>query len=355
MSIGGGGTPFQSNPYGSPANQQAGGQLSAGGVGQLGTVNAQPSQTMVGGNPAMGEAILGALLQGMVGGTQPMNDVQLQQLLRKLLGLPDNFLELLQWLTQAPGKGNSPTGQAPTAKTMHALMQQLLANMGTNLDQAKLQTLLGQQLGNANQQLGKLLAQQPAAGQQESLQQLASVLGQLGSQVQAEPMAALQTLMVLYLPIQPQAPLRAWFQPGSTNDGEHSQAAGGQNSDDALMLAVTVPTLGTFRITILLAGVTTGANTTPESIIHIGYPQAALPSLSTLQANLLSTLAASTNQPITPTWAALPVHSSIDPEHPNTIDDAPLAPRILTFPSQGLSVKAITLGFLVAKTLLSSE
>lgn len=319
-------------------------------------VSAQPSQTVLPAGagqsslPAVMDALLGALLQSGGMGGQPLSDVQLQQMLRKLMGLPDSFLELLQWLTTPNAKGATQTGLQAGQHALNATLQQLLANLGEPVQQQQLQQLLQQQLGNAQQQLGKLLGQPQATQQQQALQQISQLVSQLGGQVQSEPMAALQTLMVLYLPIQPQAPLRAWFQPGSGEpaggDGDKNGQSGG--GDDALMLAVTVPRLGTFHISVFLSAV----NATEDSLLHLGYPETATAYLPPLKSHLQSTLETLT-LPIRPVWSALtPSASRLESSTTPNSPEAVAAPRIMTFPSQGISAKAIGLGFIVAKRLL---
>jgi hypothetical protein len=172
----------------------------------------------------------------------PLAPGQLAQLLRNLLGMPREMVQLLALLSQ----------QDPAAG--QALLQTLLTE-DIKIPLEAMQDFLQERLDKAQEKLLKLVQGNPAAllgvGEMGELIKGLSELAAKGAQTPAE---ALHSTITLYLPFYPLHPPQAFSLRFEPPEGEVDESGGGQMPQ--LVIYIETITLGLFRVAIL---------TSPES------------------------------------------------------------------------------------------
>jgi hypothetical protein len=223
----------------------------------------------------------------------PIGAVQMTRLLRSLLQLPSDLVDMLALLAHLE--------ETSTAGLLQTLLRE---NAMVSLEE--LQAWLLERLAQSEEKLMKLLQSGPMAvgvsrdGPASSLFELLRIRRELAADAGQSPVEALRTLFLLYLPAYPLHEAQRfllYFLASGRNPGEESESDGGDGdspsdgkSDESAPLTewlITIQTvsLGAFQITLSLARTTTALS----SPLH--PPSGQAPGKSSGSPSVLSTMA----------------------------------------------------------------
>ncbi|MDH4379649.1 MAG: hypothetical protein QE263_07070 [Vampirovibrionales bacterium] len=267
----------------------------------------------------------------------PLTTAAIQKLLLRLLNLPPDFMMLLNELAE-PVK--NPAAKAK--QTLQAEVLTLLANSDTPITPDQLQKLLLSRLTESRKHASELMKQ--PGGASETTHQAVEWLSQLQTVAEKTPAKSLQSLLLLYLPIQPPMPPP---QLGFITVADDDTPSGGSpKSDGMVTLTVETSDHGLFIIR-----VTKGEQPNTLWIGLQNHSGSLLPEAKeSLHRTLITTLKAHQLPPCTVVWEAskrpLISASSLETENTGT--------KITVMPNNGVPAGLLSAAFLTAKTLLTT-
>lgn len=361
----------------------SGGQSGVSGFQQTSALqaNALPSGQTTSGMPSQGATIITQLASVLMQQSSA-SGTDMQTLVRRLLGLPNDFLQTLALLAELGGTQNLLGQQL--GKAQQQQLQQLLSQLGTEL----LGTLTGDQMSKglqqniqkALQQLLPLMSGGPQGldassktlkGFQESLQ----FLTQFSSQLNGSPTDALQTLMALYLPIHPHMaaePFKAYF-----GEGEHDPELPTPSEETSqLNLIINTTDIGTFHA-VLWLDASEGVNTEDVDPLNgsktlcclVRHEQQAVSYLPPFETSFKQHCKAAKLPAVLLAWRASDHlnRENLNTKVLNTVTESPStksatdssdsdttpSKRVIVYPSSGVPVAVLSAGFFLAHVLLA--
>ncbi len=173
-----------------------------------------------------------------------LNALEMSQLLRTLMKLPNDMLQLLSLLDGLD-----------TTLTQTLVKELLTENPDLPLDD--LQALLAERLSKAQDKLLKLIQADTLSGGKEGaqLRDLLASLGELSERGNGNPEQTLHTAISLFLPYAPiNAPLRfrLQFEDAESADTQERKASGDNSAAPQLHIWMSTDHLGNFRIALSL-------------------------------------------------------------------------------------------------------
>lgn len=272
-----------------------------------------------------------------------MNIQQLAQLLRNLLQMPKEMVQLMALLANLDG-----------ADTQQLLKQLLTENPQISLED--LQQLLTNQLGKSQDKLIKLLqsSQLTFTGSGKQMGDLMNMLSQLSAKAGSSPTEALHSTLSLYLPYYPLAAPQRFslhFEPM-----EDDSEGGGDNAQ--LVLFIETISLGQFRITLA---------SSPQTRLQVDIQHDPLSEslITTLTKEIQSALgqenlpAANLNFQVRAGGKALqgdPASSShISAPHPGSTASPPEKQSVGIHPANGVSVLTLHAAYMLIRIILELD
>ena len=291
-----------------------------------------------------------------------LSRLQIKQWGMQLMKLPEEPQKLLTELIQ------EATQQVMTAEELTQLLNDP-QQAKPKLPLAELQKTLTAKLQGLGQEVSKLMLQQGQnpAGRQ-ALNDLLQMTTTLTAQVNNSPVEALQTLMVLALPIHPwmqPTPLEVGFKEGG--EGSDGEVVG---QDAPLILYLQTVVLGRFKVTLVPASAEQG------TVVLTEHESAATPFTDQLQADTLEAInhgpspgfvwetfkgASDTPtqvkpKPVSLSDAADQLQSSVNSKPSSSSSAQQQLERNLSYyPQEGVSVELLSIGFAFSRIVFELD
>jgi hypothetical protein len=226
---------------------------------------------------AQGESRDGALSAALFSTDLRLSAAQMTRLLRNLLQLPPDLVDMLALLAHLE--------EASTSKLLQTLLN---GNVTVSLEE--LQALLLERLAQSEEKLMKLLQSGSMAagasrdGPASSLFELLRIRRELAADAGQSPVEALRTLLLLYLPASGRNP----GEEAENNGDDGENPADGKPEESVPLtewfIAIQTVSLGAFQITLSLTRTTTALSPSlhPPSGQAPGRPPGSLPTLSAM-------------------------------------------------------------------------